>query len=122
MHAAKAPPHALSSALRYGPVGCSSPRTPDGRTPRELPRNCAASRWQFTVGVVGGTYYWLVDLTEVRLTPSWPYIAIGERCAGGDARTVLVGYVTNAMLLMLFLRFYRRAYRARPSRTRSKDA
>ena len=71
---------------------------------------------QFTCGVVGGSYYWLMYVREPRLAPfgTWPPLTYTEGCAGGEPMTVLVGFVTNAALLTLFAGFYRRAYRAKP--------
>ena len=54
---------------------------------------------QFSVGVIGGTYYYALDH------------AYG--CAGGEPWTVLIGYVTNAALLFMFVQFYRAEYRHR---------
>ena len=70
---------------------------------------------QFTVGVLGGSYYWLMHMRdlEVRVEvgafpPAW--LRYTPACAGGDTSTVLVGYVMNIVLLLLFLRFYRTTY------------
>ena len=83
------------------------------------PRPCVR---QFTVGVVGGTYYWCVDLRDVRLRLEvWPPLEYVERCAGGDVRVVFVGYLTNAMLLALFVHFYRRSYRRSSAPRTSKE-
>ena len=72
---------------------------------------------QFSVGVVGGSYYWLVYVRDLRRTPEgkWPLLTYTEGCAGGEPLTVLVGYLTNAGLLALFVHFYRRAYHRRSS-------
>ena len=77
---------------------------------------------QFSVGVVGGTYYWLMFVREPRLelAGAWPRLTYTEGCAGGEPLTVLVGYLMNIALLALFVRFYRRAYRSPQAARRSK--
>ena len=76
---------------------------------------------QFSAGVVGGTYYWLVYLRHPRLeVPGGsilPRLKYTEGCAGGEPAIVLVGYVMNVLLLLLFVRFYHHAYRQRKSPT-----
>lgn len=84
---------------------------------------------QFSMGVVGGTYYWLLYFQRPRLVwdprsqptglsalvASLPRLEYVEGCRGGEPRVVLVGYVMNCLLLALFLRFYRDEYwRGRP--------
>ena len=79
--------------------------------------------FQFTIGVIGGTYYWLVYVKELRVVRQSEsgrsgvrsllplYLTYTEGCDGGEPWTVLVGYLMNAMLLFLFVRFYQSAYR-----------
>ena len=76
---------------------------------------------QFLAGVVGGSGYWLFYVTEPELRPQWPYLTYVEGCGGGEPTTVVVGYVMNCVLLFLFLRFYRGAYRKR-EQTEKKGA
>ena len=65
-------------------------------------------------GVVGCSYYWLMYIREPRLQlDAWPPLTYTEGCAGGEPRTVLVGYLTNVFLLLLFVRFFRAAYKRR---------
>jgi len=66
--------------------------------------------FQFSVGVIGGTYYWWHYFQNLRITRSWPPFAYDVGCAGGDATTVLIGYISNIALLFMFVQFYRSAY------------
>jgi hypothetical protein len=66
---------------------------------------------QFLVGVAGGTWYWWQYLRDLRVRAEWPFLSFTAGCAGGEPLTVLVGYMSNAALLWMFLSFYRRAYR-----------
>ena len=69
---------------------------------------------QFSFGVLGGSYYWLMYIREPRLQlDTWPPLTYTEGCAGGEPRTVLVGYLTNVFLLLLFVSFYKAAYNKR---------
>lgn len=78
--------------------------------------------FQFSIGVIGGTFYWIMYLRDVQLRLAWPPVTYTEGCAGGEPLTVLVGYVSNASLLGLFVAFYRRAYRGVKQPRRSKAA
>ena len=70
---------------------------------------------QFSLGVAGGSWYWTAYLRELSLRPTWPFVEYTEGCSGGEPRIVVVGYLANGLLLWLFARFYRRAYRSRPA-------
>jgi hypothetical protein len=66
---------------------------------------------QFLMGVIGGTWYWFDYVRAPRLHARWPVLEFTEGCGGGKPMTVLVGYVMNCVLLVLFVRFYLSAYR-----------
>jgi len=69
---------------------------------------------QFSLGVLGGSYYWARHLRSVRVLPlgSWPPLRFRPGCDGGDDLVVLSGYMGNLSLLFLFCRFYVKTYLA----------
>jgi len=77
---------------------------------------------QFSVGAIGGTYYWVMYFKDVALLyeGGWPRLTYSEGCAGGEPLMVLVGYSMNLVLLALFLSFYRRAYRSTRSKAKAQ--
>ena len=67
--------------------------------------------FQFSLGVFGGTYYWICYFRDLRVSSAWPpRFSYTPGCAGGEPRMVLIGYVMNLSLLLLFSNFYIRAY------------
>mmetsp|Transcript_16076 Transcript_16076/g.34893 ORF Transcript_16076/g.34893 Transcript_16076/m.34893 type:complete len:284 (-) Transcript_16076:24-875(-) len=69
---------------------------------------------QFTMGVLGGSYYWFMYFQDVTVTKSWPFVLYVEGCAGGQPLMVLSGYAMNCVLFILFVRFYVHAYLRSP--------
>eukprot|EP00965_Chrysotila_dentata_P107757 3559115-Pleurochrysis_carterae.AAC.1 len=98
-------------------LACACGRTPPEAWKRRITQ---LQIMQFSAGVLGGTYYWIEYFADVQFHSSWPFVTFTENCAGGTPITVLCGYVMNAVLLVLFVRFYLTAYKRRPQLTRKQ--
>mmetsp|Transcript_53868 Transcript_53868/g.120807 ORF Transcript_53868/g.120807 Transcript_53868/m.120807 type:complete len:85 (-) Transcript_53868:268-522(-) len=65
---------------------------------------------QFSLGVFGGTYYFVFYFQQPTIRAKWPPLTYTEGCGGGELSTVMVGYVSNLALLAMFVHFYFRSY------------